>query len=55
VFDTNRDGHLSVEEFLRSLQRRENDIRQPATRGPFGFLSCLFNSNKCSPLLQMVF
>ncbi|GJN02418.1 hypothetical protein PR202_ga19767 [Eleusine coracana subsp. coracana] len=54
VFDTNRDGHLSSEEFLRALQRRETDIRQLATPGPFGFLSCLFNSKKCSPLLHMV-
>uniref|UniRef100_A0A0A9FBJ0 EF-hand domain-containing protein n=1 Tax=Arundo donax TaxID=35708 RepID=A0A0A9FBJ0_ARUDO len=54
VFDTNRDGHLSSEEFLRALQRRETDIRQPATLGPFGFLSCWFNSKKCSSLPQIV-
>ncbi|XP_062226095.1 calcium uptake protein, mitochondrial-like [Phragmites australis] len=54
VFDTNRDGHLSSEEFLRALQRRETDIRQPATPGPFGFLSCWFNCKKCSSLPQMV-
>ncbi|KAL5657819.1 hypothetical protein ACJX0J_030982, partial [Zea mays] len=38
VFDANCDGNLSSEEFLRSLQRRENDIRQPATSG---FLGCI--------------
>ncbi|XP_062184638.1 calcium uptake protein, mitochondrial-like isoform X2 [Phragmites australis] len=43
VFDTNGDGNLSTREFLRALQRRETDIRQPATPGPLGFLSCWFN------------
>ncbi|KAK1684098.1 hypothetical protein QYE76_044946 [Lolium multiflorum] len=38
VFDTNRDGHLSSEEFLRALQRREADVHQPARRGPVGWL-----------------
>ncbi|KAK3154616.1 hypothetical protein QOZ80_2BG0192900 [Eleusine coracana subsp. coracana] len=35
VFDANCDGNLSSEEFLRSLQRRESDIRQPATSVTF--------------------
>ncbi|WVZ74637.1 hypothetical protein U9M48_022798 [Paspalum notatum var. saurae] len=38
VFDADRDGNLSSEEFLRSLQRRESDIRQPATSGFLGDL-----------------
>ncbi|KAL6651000.1 hypothetical protein ACP70R_009925 [Stipagrostis hirtigluma subsp. patula] len=54
VFDTNQDGNLSSEEFLRALQRRETDIRQPAISGPLGFLSCWFNCRKCSSLPQMV-
>ncbi|PUZ47885.1 hypothetical protein GQ55_7G202000 [Panicum hallii var. hallii] len=55
VFDTNQDGNLSSEEFLRALQRRETDIRQPTIPGPLGFLSCWFNGRKCSSLRQMVF
>lgn len=55
VFDTNQDGNLSLEEFLRALQRRETDIRQPTIPGPLGFLSCWFSGRKCSSLRQMVF
>jgi len=54
VFDTNQDGNLSSEEFLRALQRRENDIRQPTIPGPLGFLSCWFSGRKCSSLQQVV-
>ncbi|ONM16151.1 calcium-binding EF hand family protein [Zea mays] len=43
VFDTNQDGNLSPEEFLRALQRRETDIREPTIPGPLGFLSCWFS------------
>lgn len=51
VFDTNNDGHLSSEEFLRALQRREADIHQPAARGgPMGWL----NPKNRSSLLQML-
>uniref|UniRef100_A0A0E0CND6 EF-hand domain-containing protein n=1 Tax=Oryza meridionalis TaxID=40149 RepID=A0A0E0CND6_9ORYZ len=38
VFDANRDGSLSSDEFLRALQRRESDIRQPASSGLMGVL-----------------
>uniref|UniRef100_A0A0D3F7J8 EF-hand domain-containing protein n=1 Tax=Oryza barthii TaxID=65489 RepID=A0A0D3F7J8_9ORYZ len=38
VFDANRDGSLSADEFLRALQRRESDIRQPASSGLMGVL-----------------
>uniref|UniRef100_A0ACD5UCK8 Uncharacterized protein n=1 Tax=Avena sativa TaxID=4498 RepID=A0ACD5UCK8_AVESA len=51
VFDTNLDGHLSSEEFLRALQRRETDIHQPAPRGPMGWL----NPEKSSWLPRMLF
>ncbi|XP_066348260.1 calcium uptake protein, mitochondrial-like [Miscanthus floridulus] len=54
VFDTNQDGNLSSEEFLRALQRRETDIRQPTIPGPLGFLSCWFSCRKCSSLQQVV-
>lgn len=53
VFDANCDGNLSSEEFLRSLQRRENDIRQPATSGFLGVITCWLNCTKCS-LQQML-
>jgi len=55
VFDTNQDGNLSLEEFLRALQRRETDIGQSTIPGPLGFLSCWFSGRKCSSLRQMVF
>nr|CAD1827781.1 unnamed protein product [Ananas comosus var. bracteatus] len=50
VFDTNRDGNISLEEFLRALQKRESDIRQPTTSsGLVGLLSCWLNCTKnCS-------
>lgn len=53
VFDANCDGNLSSEEFLRSLQRRENDIRQPATSGFLGVIASWLNCTKCS-LQQML-
>ncbi|KAF9613799.1 hypothetical protein IFM89_011968 [Coptis chinensis] len=40
VFDANRDGTLSANEFVRVLQRREKDISQPATEGAIGLISC---------------
>uniref|UniRef100_A0A0E0PB76 EF-hand domain-containing protein n=1 Tax=Oryza rufipogon TaxID=4529 RepID=A0A0E0PB76_ORYRU len=54
VFDTNHDGNLSSEEFVRALQRRETDVRQPATPGSMGLLSYWLNFNKCSSLTQML-
>ncbi|XP_015572510.1 calcium uptake protein, mitochondrial [Ricinus communis] len=43
VFDSNRDGHLSLNEFIRVLHKRERDIAQPVESGIIGFLSCCFN------------
>ncbi|XP_028799131.1 calcium uptake protein, mitochondrial [Neltuma alba] len=40
LFDTNRDGNLSCEEFLRVLHKRERDVAQPLEAGVLGFLSC---------------
>ncbi|KAF7079520.1 hypothetical protein CFC21_083738 [Triticum aestivum] len=48
VFDANCDGNLSSEEFLRALQRRESNIRQPTTPGLMGVFSCWLNCTKCS-------
>ncbi|KAG2652294.1 hypothetical protein PVAP13_1NG363900 [Panicum virgatum] len=53
VFDADRDGNLSSQEFLRSLQRRESDIRQPTTSGFLGVVACWLNCTKCS-LQQML-
>lgn len=43
VFDSNRDGHLSTDEFLRVLHKRERDIAQPVESGFLEVLSCCFN------------
>ncbi|GAB2210645.1 hypothetical protein Drorol1_Dr00015920 [Drosera rotundifolia] len=41
VFDTNRDGSLSSDEFLRVLQKREKEISSlPREKGLKGLLSC---------------
>ncbi|KAK3211704.1 hypothetical protein Dsin_016410 [Dipteronia sinensis] len=49
VFDTNRDGHLSLDEFIKVLHKRERDIAQPVETGLMGFLSCCWNcSVSCS-------
>ncbi|KAK7283104.1 hypothetical protein RIF29_12390 [Crotalaria pallida] len=40
LFDTNRDGNLSSDEFVRVLHKRERDIAQPVGTGILGFLSC---------------
>ncbi|KAF5938357.1 hypothetical protein HYC85_022616 [Camellia sinensis] len=43
VFDANRDGSLSSDEFVRVLQKRERDIAQPTEAGIMDFLSCCWN------------
>lgn len=49
VFDSNRDGNLSVEEFLRVLHRRERDISQPIAKGLPLYLSDGWKGSKnCS-------
>ncbi|THU70396.1 hypothetical protein C4D60_Mb08t24540 [Musa balbisiana] len=49
IFDTNRDGSLSSEEFLRAVQRRETDIREPSSTGIMGLLSCWLHCRRhCS-------
>ena len=46
VFDSNRDGTLSMNEFVRVVQRREGEISQEGYRGLF---SCWFNcATNCS-------
>ncbi|XP_074287094.1 calcium uptake protein, mitochondrial-like [Silene latifolia] len=49
VFDSNRDGNLSAEEFLRVLQKRTKEIAQPVESGIMGFLNCCWDcKNRCS-------
>ncbi|GAB4854622.1 hypothetical protein Ancab_023205 [Ancistrocladus abbreviatus] len=51
VFDANRDGSLSANEFLRVLAKREMDIGRPLEDGFLGFLSCCWScttTNRCS-------
>ncbi|XP_062078230.1 calcium uptake protein, mitochondrial-like [Humulus lupulus] len=45
VFDANRDGSLSVNEFLRVLQKREGDSSEGGYRG---LISCWLNCATCS-------
>lgn len=49
MFDANRDGSLSSDEFLRVLERRETDILQPRERGFAGLIACWLDCTKnCS-------
>ncbi|WCJ29943.1 Calcium uptake protein mitochondrial [Euphorbia peplus] len=46
VFDANRDGSLSSEEFISVLQKREKENCQPRKPGLKGFMSCCANCAK---------
>lgn len=49
VFDANRDGSLSSDEFIRVMEKREKDIAQPTEAGALSFLSCCWNcAHTCS-------
>ncbi|XP_057969594.1 calcium uptake protein, mitochondrial-like [Malania oleifera] len=49
VFDSNRDGNLSSDEFVKVLQRRERDVSQPREAGFMGLISCWLNcATNCS-------
>ncbi|XP_042039451.1 calcium uptake protein, mitochondrial-like [Salvia splendens] len=50
VFDTNEDGSLSSDEFVRVLQKREKDIAQPTEAGFFSFLSCCWHCSNANPI-----
>ncbi|KAK8482517.1 hypothetical protein V6N13_031246 [Hibiscus sabdariffa] len=50
VFDSNRDGHLSSDEFVRVLRKRERDIAQPVESGISGLLSCCRSCSNDSPI-----
>ncbi|KAK9100523.1 hypothetical protein Scep_023953 [Stephania cephalantha] len=56
IFDTNRDGSLSSHEFVRVIERRENDIAHPTSETGFmGWLSCWFNCTKNSSFDQLLY
>ncbi|XP_038985430.1 calcium uptake protein, mitochondrial-like isoform X2 [Phoenix dactylifera] len=48
VFDANRDGNLSSDEFLGALQRWERDIRPPTAMNTRGLFSCWLSCVKTS-------
>ncbi|KAL3497323.1 hypothetical protein ACH5RR_040055 [Cinchona calisaya] len=55
VFDANRDGSLSSDEFVRVIQKREKDIGQPTEAGILNFFSCCWsctNKHSISRLLS---
>ncbi|KAI8570570.1 hypothetical protein RHMOL_Rhmol01G0045100 [Rhododendron molle] len=55
VFDTNRDGSLSTDEFLRVLQRRERGMSLPKETTYFmGFMSCLMDCTNNSSYSKML-
>lgn len=54
VFDTNRDGHLSSDEFVRVLLKRERDIAQPVESGIFGLLSCCWHCSNNSSIGRVI-
>ncbi|WJX09798.1 hypothetical protein P8452_00593 [Trifolium repens] len=43
LFDTNQDGNLSTDEFVRVLHKRERDSGHPVETGMLGLLSCCWN------------
>ncbi|XP_027356903.1 calcium uptake protein, mitochondrial-like [Abrus precatorius] len=49
LFDTNGDGNLSTNEFVKVLHSRERDIAEPVETGIMGFLSCCWNCTNTSP------
>ncbi|EOY29413.1 Calcium ion binding protein, putative isoform 1 [Theobroma cacao] len=54
VFDSNRDGHLSADEFVRVLLKRERDIAQPVESGILGLLSCCWNCSNNSSIGRVI-
>lgn len=50
VFDINHDGHLSSEELVRVLEKRERDIAQPMESGILGFFSCCCSRSNYGPI-----
>ncbi|XP_059637845.1 calcium uptake protein, mitochondrial-like [Cornus florida] len=55
VFDADRDGSLSSDEFVRVLQRREKDMSHPREAGFSGLISCWVECTKNSGGSKSVF
>ncbi|KAL3844011.1 hypothetical protein ACJIZ3_001414 [Penstemon smallii] len=55
VFDTNRDGSLSSDEFVRVLHKRERDIAQPTEAGVLSFLSCCWRCTNAPSIARLLF
>ncbi|KAL0311743.1 UNVERIFIED_CONTAM: Calcium uptake protein, mitochondrial [Sesamum radiatum] len=54
VFDANRDGSLSSDEFVRVLHKRERDIAQPTEAGVLSFLSCCWHCSSAHSLTRLL-
>ncbi|XVF35637.1 hypothetical protein REPUB_Repub18cG0163100 [Reevesia pubescens] len=54
VFDSNHDGHLSSDEFVRVLLKRERDIAQPLETGFLRLLSCCWNCSNNSSIGRVI-
>ncbi|XP_043722987.1 calcium uptake protein, mitochondrial-like [Telopea speciosissima] len=50
MFDTNHDGKLSAEEFVRVLEKREKDIAEPIEAGFMGLISSWLSRSKSHSL-----
>ncbi|KAI3467990.1 hypothetical protein Pfo_024653 [Paulownia fortunei] len=54
VFDANKDGSLSSDEFVRVLHKRERDIAQPTEAGIFSFLSCCWHCSNAHSITRLL-
>ncbi|XP_051151692.1 calcium uptake protein, mitochondrial-like [Andrographis paniculata] len=52
VFDVNKDGSLSSDEFVRVLYKRERDLAQPMEEGIFSFLSCYWHCSSANSITR---
>ncbi|KAJ8768228.1 hypothetical protein K2173_021168 [Erythroxylum novogranatense] len=55
VFDANRDGNLSSDEFVRVVQRREDEYLLPREAGFRGLVSCCANCAKDRSSAKLLF
>ncbi|KAL3656095.1 hypothetical protein CASFOL_000491 [Castilleja foliolosa] len=54
VFDANRDGNLSSNEFVRVLHKRERDIAHPTEAGILSFLSCCWHCSNAKSITRLL-
>ncbi|XP_052209404.1 uncharacterized protein LOC127812895 isoform X2 [Diospyros lotus] len=55
VFDANRDGSLSSDEFIRVLHKRERDIARPTESGILDFISCCCNCSFSKSVTRFIY